>query len=494
MRSALRLLLASLIMLAVSAGVMASGTGEGASPDDVVTITFLSPGEESARMGEFFENEFADRIMADLNTELDVAWSPWGQYWDKLTLTLAAQEPLDFYWDVFGGLSNRTSRREAAVLDDLLAEHGQNVLNVIGPDRFAATTINGNIMAIPSQRGPISEKFYSVLVRQDIMDSVGVDSIESLADLEAFAELALAQDPTLAVFTDSGYGLVKMLSREFFTDVKPTFFDPATSFYVDEFEDGPKVHSTFENKEFVQFISETSAEYVARGWMPETVLTEPDNNLGRFSTGSFLTRIGAVTRALEDLNGVRQSAPEAVLMEYLFNPDLPRYIDRPGNELVYITPYSRNPERTMQFLDWIYASQENHDLFIYGVEGKDYVIDEDGRLEQINTDPLFYEWMWRVTDYMRFPAELDQRAIDQMLTWDEDAMLSKLFGFTFDASELKAEQAQITSVMTEISPLMGGFEEFTDEVYDEYLQKLYDAGLERYRSSVEEQLAEYLGQ
>ena len=492
MRVLSRLLIVVAALLMAVAGVTVAGPSQEASADELVTISFLSPGEESVRMGDFLENEFAERMLEDLNIELDVSWSPWGQYWDKLTLTLAAQEPLDFYWDGFGSLAKHASRREATALDSLLEDHGPSVLKVIGRDRFAATTINGEIMAIPSQRGPISEKFYSILVRQDIMDTLGIDSIESLADVDDFAEQALAQDPTLKVFSAAKQGMVKMMTREFFTDEKPTIFGPVTAFYVDELTDDSRVYSTFEHREFIRFIADTNAAYVEKGWMPETVLTDPGADGGRFASGNFLTRPGAVTRPLEDLNGVRQAAPEAILLEYLPNPSIPRYIDRPGNELVFVTPYSRHPDRTMEFLNWIYTTPENHDLFIYGVEGKDYVLGDNDRLELINTDPLFHEWMWRVTEYMRFPADLDSRAIDQMLNWDNDARLSKLFGFTFDATDYTSEEAQMTTVwQTDVAPMLAGFVEFSDELYEELLGKLNDAGVKRYRAALEEQLTAY---
>jgi putative aldouronate transport system substrate-binding protein len=491
MRNALRLLNVLSIFLVAAVVAMAGAATEKGSADELATITFLSPGEASVRMEEFLENEFAEKIMADLNVEFDVSWSPWGQYWDKLTLTLAAQEPLDFYWDGFGSLAKHASRREATPLGELLKQHGQDVLRIIGRDRLTATTINDEIMAIPSQRGPISEKFYSILMRQDIMDSLGVDGIESLAELEEFAQLALARDPTLKVFSGAGHGMIKMLSREFFTDEKPTFFGPSSSFYVDELSDDSRVYSLIENREYIKFMADTNAEYVKKGWIPETLLTEPGNDGGRFFSGSFLTRAGAVTRPLEDLNGVRQAAPEAILVEYLLNPEVSRYIDRPGNELVFITPYSRHPERTMEFINWIYASPENHDFFIYGVEGKDYTVENDS-LELINTDTLFYEWMWRVTDYMRFPKDLDPRAIDQMLHWDDDAQLAKLFGFTFDATDYTAEEAQIDSMWTtDVAPMINGFVKFTDERYTELLEKLRGAGVERYRAALEQQLAEF---
>ena len=78
MRVLSRLLIVVAALLMAVAGVTVAGPSQEASADELVTISFLSPGEESVRMGDFLENEFAERMLEDLNIELDVSWSPWG--------------------------------------------------------------------------------------------------------------------------------------------------------------------------------------------------------------------------------------------------------------------------------------------------------------------------------------------------------------------------------------------------------------------------------
>ena len=38
---------------------------------------------------------------------------------------------------------------------------------------------------------------------------------------------------------------------------------------------------------------------------------------------------------------------------------------------------SEHPEAAVKFFNWLYASQENYDLFCYGTEGVDYELGED---------------------------------------------------------------------------------------------------------------------
>ena len=47
---------------------------------------------------------------------------------------------------------------------------------------------------------------------------------------------------------------------------------------------------------------------------------------------------------------------------------------------------STNPEGAVKFLNWLYSSQANYDLFFYGIEGVNYNVPAEGKIEKIITD------------------------------------------------------------------------------------------------------------
>ncbi len=48
---------------------------------------------------------------------------------------------------------------------------------------------------------------------------------------------------------------------------------------------------------------------------------------------------------------------------------------QPYLKVLYVSANSKNPDEMLRFIEWLYSEQENYDLFIYGKEGKGYVID-----------------------------------------------------------------------------------------------------------------------
>ena len=48
-----------------------------------------------------------------------------------------------------------------------------------------------------------------------------------------------------------------------------------------------------------------------------------------------------------------------------------------SNNSVVIPVSSKNADRTMKFLDWLFSSKDNHDLFELGIEGEHWIKDGD---------------------------------------------------------------------------------------------------------------------
>lgn len=101
--------------------------------------------------------------------------------------------------------------------------------------------------------------------------------------------------------------------------------------------------------------------------------------------------------------------------------------------------YSENIDRTMKFLDWIFASQENNDLFHYGIEGEDYELNEDGTITMLNPANMYsfpgYQLCWNPMYYHTNSSlgqylEYDQWARDQ-----SNFQANPLLGFIFNPNE-----------------------------------------------------------
>ena len=154
-------------------------------------------------------------------------------------------------------------------------------------------------------------------------------------------------------------------------------------------------------------------------------------------------------------------------------------------------PNSKHVDRFVEFVNWVYKSKDNYNFILYGVKGKDYELD-NGRLKMINTDTLFYEWMFRNVSIMDFPDYVDDDFIETFRNWDDDAVIPDYYGFVFDGTELAAEYAKISTVIAEkFQTFETGIVDF-EAKYPEAVKALKDAGIDKYVAEYQKQLDAYI--
>lgn len=474
------------ILTLVLTAIMLSTLFVGVASAAPEKITILYPGEETDRMTEFLNGEFAERMLADLNMEVEMIYVPWDLYWDKKDIMLASQEPIDLYWDGLPDLSTMMNKKQCQPLDDLIAEYGQDMLKVMPMEHLKGGEVDGVIYGIPSAYAPSAAMFQFVCLRQDLLEEVGMDKVETADDLYNFAKAIKEKDPTIK---GGGDPLLKPLTR-YFTEEQYTWI--AMNELVVFGEESHKALSYFETEAFKELCK-------FNGKMSQAGLYSDDETLkynerdSRMQTGNYLWVEGSLGKDQEIISTVRSNAPDARLGNYLLAAEKPKYITAAGGEVLCI-PYSApNPTGAMKFLNWLYASQENYNFALYGVEGVDYQM-VDGRIERLaDEDSFFYEWMFRNKHYQMYSPEVPQEYIDQASTWDNDAIVSKSFGFAFNNENVKEIEVRLQEALKLMVPLYTGFVDFDTE-YPKAVQALKDAGIDEYVAEVQRQLDEYLAE
>ena len=450
-------------------------------------MTVLYPGDITPRMESFLADEFKAKMQEELNLTIEVSYSPWGEFFNKLDLMLSAGEPIDWFWSGPGDFSKHMSKKHCIEIDNLLEEYGQDILRIIPADNFKATSLNGKIYAIPSQAMPQGDKFYTILSRTDLMEEVGIKEFKTLEEFETTMEKISEARPDITMLSGQIFNnMVRWYSGDEHIRV-------SNYVYVIENEEGGQAYSIIENKELIRQINTKMSEWVAKGWLPEKVLTERNNNVTRYDNGNYAFMDGAILRPQERLPSVKKNAPDASLREFSLG-DQPRYKQLASNEFIHITPQSKNPERTMMFINWIYASEENFMFAIFGVEGKDWTLNADGTIERLSKDDLWYDWMFNNIQYAKFSSDVNPDFIMDLQNWEDGVKLSKMFGFTFDNDPVKSEVAQIDTIWTnKFFPLIDGFVDF-DSNYDTVLAELKGAGIDRYTEEFTKQLTAHVSQ
>ena len=478
------LLLSSLLFAGILVGCNAAGKNENDSDQSQPkSLSILYPGDETDRMTEFLSNEFAEAMKKDLNLEVKVTFVPWDQYWEQKDIMLAAQEDIDLYWDGLPDLSTMVNKKQCLPLDDLIEQYGQDMLKVLPMEQIRGGEIDGTIYGIPTAYAPSSGMFQLVCVRQDILEAVGMSEIKTPEDLETFALKAKKQFPEMKGGADP---LFKPLTR-YYTEEQYHWI--ASQELVVFGEESHRAYSYYETEAF-QELSKFNRKLNNQGLYNDDVTIKYNERDSRMQTGLYLWVEGSLGKENEIIAAVQQNAPEAKLKSYLLAPEKPRYINAAGGEVMCVPNSAKNPEGAIQFLNWLYASQDHYNLALYGVKDVDYTI-ENGRITRINGDEFFYEWMFRNQNYQMFGPETDQAFIDEYKHWDDNAIQSASFGFAFNNEKVKDIETRLNEAAKNFAAIRSGFVDFETE-YPKAVALLKESGIDEYVAEVQRQLDEFL--
>ena len=468
-------------------------TGEALQSGEPVELRMIMYGDMTTRRDEFFKNEFHDAVLEQLNIDLTIEMLPWGSDTTTVSTMLASGEDFAVYcilanydWAGKGYLAKFPMDSIEKLMPEYLAMRGDN--------DFSCVLHEGEVYTIPFGSIPRSGNMYGYEVRNDILKEVGYEASEitTYEELTAAFDAVKAAYPNLRTCASTPQMIAPAVcgsDNEYFTNIGAVLIDDISVIAaINELEEGDTVYS-FVETEYFKDLCNLSAEWLEKGYTNEDLLTNPTQPLADWYAGQCLSVYGT-PGALVDTS-LTAVAPESEL-DLVTIGENPRIkstnydwgfaVSAAGQEKV---------EDWMRLFNWMYASQENYDFCIYGVEGKDYQVNEDGSYTKLVTDNFFEEWFMSAICYKKFDPSIPAEQVERYKHLDDNCQMSKKTGFVFDSSPVSAEMAALTAAYTEyVKPIVLGFKNY-DENIDEAVQKLKDAGLDAYIAEIQRQFTEF---
>lgn len=455
-------------------------------PEKTGKITFILYGDKTPRMEELCNNEFKEVFLKEINCEVDVQFIPWSEYGSgKMTdLMIVSGESFDMTLTDRGWLDSSVGKKYVMDVKDLFdayMPHYKAVTNLDGLVEF--TYPDGGIYAIPIGNKPTADAFRSICVRQDLLEEVGMTKVESIDELNQFVYAVHEKHPDMYATMD--YLTSPYILRGF---GERNLNELTTGIWIDE--DTGEVVSIIDTPEFEEYCK-LYQKWYEDGLLAKDILTTSTSNNVLFESGNYMFWRGTCgTTVYENLPNLQKVIPTANTAEYFLKPEKPHYKKGYYNTAFQIPATSENAQYVALLID-LMSTKEYVNLFAYGVEGVDYVI-ENGRISRICTEELFYDWMMLNVNISVLPNTIPEDFIDTYLSWDDGALPSKVLSVTIDNSEIKTISAQINAVWNEYAYAMCAGVRPYDENIETFRTKLKEAGWEQYFSTISEQVAQQL--
>lgn len=526
--------LALILALTLCLAPVASADGEAAA----LKWYYDGPeGEGSADVIKVFNDKLADLLPG---TTVEIVFV--ADYATNWPLLLAGGEQMDLAWNGWS-----TPMQQDALdgnllpLDDLVAEYAPNLVeeSEIWETAYNSGRLNGQLWAIPSVQPTVPEsqalRIYDCMMPYMDVDAM-VEEVRNnskmttrMLDLVEEAYEAAIADGVLEVGADDWQ--IHLDYVEQFGKIGYMNFGPeGQRMYYDPEAEDIELYQLYEIPQMKEVL-ERLGEWYDKGWITETSILKqlPDNVRNTISpSGSWNANWSTA-----DERGVFYSDSGATAADgqgywtILTNRPEEGYqgVNIFGRENTYmVIPYSAAyPERAMELLNLLHdevgtPGNDLYNLLCYGFEKNSEeagaygwynyeAVEEDGQLRMVPVEGQtskhhMENWVIGNTyKVMHDGGSLTTRASKEYCMKFYTEVYPKLktcpiTGMDVDFSNVSLEQEAIKAVQNEYKPQVNagsGGADKVDALYQEFIDKLYAAGLDKVKAELQSQIDAYVG-
>lgn len=431
------------------------------------------------------EDALNEITLKKINVKVDLEMLEMGTYLTQMAMEVSAGTKIDLittFPAAAGSYTQMVASNQLMPLDDLLKENAQELLDTVPDDFLKATQKDGVTYAVPIYNDQRNDLYWQC--KTSVLDELGIDpdSIKDYHDItEVFAKVHEAK-PEMKCISTAGQNLIGSAGVLFTGVTYDTLGTNYAAVMVDD--DATKVVSLFETDEYKEVIS-TLNDWYAAGYIDKDAPIREDDPSSDKSVFSGLV-------------AGNPSRTNATAGEPMTKVKLSEGYISTGTAtlLTMAIPVSATePEAAAKLMNLCYTDEEVKTLVSYGIEGKNYTLDENGYINpsedasyKPNTAGIFGNQFLAAPTVAEAEVGVGIEAVDSS-SWK----YSPLYGFSVDLSNLSTIDTNLSNVYGEFNATVAcGFAD--DATYQEYIDKLYTAGLQDYLDEIQSQLDAYLAQ
>ncbi|MCK4541437.1 MAG: extracellular solute-binding protein [Spirochaetales bacterium] len=500
MRKGFNIILALFLLLAGTQVFARGGQEEPEAAEGPVKVRWLIPGGAPLHPEEdtVVIDAVNKKMQADgYNLELEVIRIPWDVWQQKTSLMMATGEEFELIhiMEDQTAFSHYVGQGALVPLDEYIDEYGPNLKEKFADWVWDATKVEGNSYVIPAFWAEQCNAVDCFTIRYDWLRENNLSVPKTPSELLDACEII---QKNWSGEGEKPYFIKRTRDNTAFFLHRAYDSFPFSIFqkliYVDQKGNVKSWVETVEFKKDVDFFREG---YI-KGLIHPDILGQPAGWIwNRIREGNFLYRSGCPLDLFGEMQANNPGMEEGDVGSPIFNPNgtIMRYYGVKNSNGVSVT--SKHPEAGVQFLDWLYSSQENSDLFLYGVEGRHWIDKGPKKIERKrdSDNRTLYgiaEWMIGNVDYIRYQTSTHPRRIELMSEFRDDAVNSIIIGFVFDPSSVEAEYANcLNELEVSVLPMRMGLVSYEDG-YANALAKMKAAGIDKVVAEYRKQFSAWL--
>ena len=462
------------------------------------TMVMYVIGTEPNDMDEVLEL-INERLMELVNTKLELNFISLADWPTKYPLILTGGDDVDIVYT--SGWTQYTDQAKKGafveITDDFRSSYMPKTNEMEVEAAWKQAYVDGHVYAIPRNYTE-NQSYGSFVIRKDIMDKYGISEINTFEDLENFLYICAGNET-------EGYGYNVFPSLPMTGELmlpQENLFQVYNNLYWDA-DDVPaasdKLEFLYMTDEYHEYILKM-AEWAAKGVWPSNAISSTTHTTDQWDEGKSFINGARLQEAADMINQQETKGHEVVYVNLIPEGNYTRLSNYSG-DMMAISSFSKNPERSAVVLDILKCDPQTQLLCQGGVEGRHYILNEDGTR---SNGPEYEDYSWSAWAWgLREASTYLQEGVSEQITKIESEYKDCLMpddmwifdGFTTDDTKYKAEIAVINAIINEYqySFDLGVYGDETEVKYQEFTEKLKEAGLDDAMAEWIRQAKEYTG-
>lgn len=484
-------------MIISMCGCGASG-GSGNEEDyDQVTFAYATMNNVPTEEGLSAVQDAVNEITREkIGVEVTLKPITLSDYSQSVSRSLQGGEKIDLFQSIYD-FSNCVSTGMGLDITDLIDEYGSETKDLVGEDWLKACTVEGKLYAVPAYKPNASRGYF--VCRQDILDASGLDltGVKSSEDLTGIFEKVQTENPDMTMLAPMEQG---RLGETLSWNGVDYLSDSDTGAYGVLIGDDMEVKNLYESDMFIESC-QLAKEWYDAGYIMKDAATTASTVSELMSSGNYFGWFTANAATAEDLAGQMSSMCGYPMTAVPLNePYL--YTSAINMVTMMIASNTDVPEAAMKFLNLLYTDADVINLIIFGIEGRDYELDENGFAvypegEDGTTVPYTNQMDNGIMGnaFIMHPlAGTSESSMEEGLEANQTAAVSPAMGFIFDNSSVATQYTAVSNVKNQYLPgLLCGSVDPSTEI-DAFNDALYEAGLQDIIDAKQEQLDQWVAE
>ena len=411
-------------------------------------------------------------------------------------VSLAVQNGEIDIFHTLGDLGNSISSDMCYDITDMIDADAAETKALFEEEWLKTTMQDGRLYAIPTLKPFALQPM--LIYRKDIAEELNLDmssvkTAEDLTDIFAKVKEAHPEMTPLAPVSQGDSGLTRWIpSIDWLGD---SFASPTGVLQGDNMT----VTSYYDLPDFEKYAT-LVRDWYQNDYIMKDAATTTSAAAELMSSGSYFAYSASYSYPLED-TAASLSAPSGYEVGAIALGDA--YLDTSSMNAVaqVIASTSENPDAALKFLNLTYTDPAVINTMLYGIEGEDYVKNEDGTVsypegQDAATVPYTAQLSCGVLGNFFIQWPLEGSGSEESLKWEDDqnhnAPSSPAMGFTFDASSVQTQYTAVSNVIQQYMPGIACGSVDPSVALPEFREALKGAGYDDILKAKQEQLDAWL--